>query len=240
MCDNYVWGTENSVADANEANTLLQNTPPTIDFALIAQAQRTDPELQRVLSSPQSSSLQIAKLKLYTGDQTIFYISTGVPWPFVPLSSRKVVFDSLHSLSHPETRATHLITTRYVWPSINKEINYWTKTCIQCQRSKVQCHTFAPPKTFTTPGERFDTIHIDLVGPSPPSRGYQYLLTCIDRFNRWPEAFPLTEITADSSRWNLCSGLDIKIWRSNYHHYRQRQTIWIQPLSPATTTLWDP
>ena len=42
------------------------------------------------------------------------------------------------------------------------------------------------------------TIHIDIVGPLPSSGGYSYLLTCVDRFTRWPEAIPLTCITADS------------------------------------------
>jgi hypothetical protein len=37
---------------------------------------------------------------------------------------------------------------------------------------------------------------MDLVGPLPPSRGFQYLFTVVDRTTRWPEAFPLASITA--------------------------------------------
>ena len=40
----------------------------------------------------------------------------------------------------------------------------------------------------------------------PPSRGYTYLLTCVDRFTRWPEAIPLTSITADSVAQAFLSG----------------------------------
>ena len=53
-----------------------------------------------------------------------------------------------------------------------------------------------PVATFATPEARFNNIHLDIVGPFPPSRGYSYVLTCNDSFNRWPEAIPITDITA--------------------------------------------
>ena len=126
-------------------------------------------------------------------------ISTGTPRPYVPPKFRRIIFDSLHSLSHPGIRATQkLITARYVWPNINSDVRKWARSCLQCQRCKVHRHTVSPMSTFASPDVRFDHLHVDLVGPLPPSQGCRYLLTCVDRFTRWPEAIPITNSTSDT------------------------------------------
>ena len=65
--------------------------------------------------------------------------------------------------------------------------------------------------TIPVPTRRFSHIHIDLVGPLPPSEGYIHLLTIIDRTTRWPEAIPMVNTSA-----KRCARALISNWISRF------------------------
>ena len=193
----HIKGSAKTAADAlsrMDTNSIIPLILKDINFETMAQLQTTDPELQEMVSHPDSSSLTLEGVPLTSTGLTLMCdTSTGKHRPIVPPSMRRQVFDSLHSMSHPGISATQrLITARFVWPHIKRHVKQWAKTCLKCQRSKVNKHTSTPLSTFAPPSARFDAIHLDLVGPLPHSNGYTYLLTVIDRFTRWPEAFPQT------------------------------------------------
>ena len=67
------------------------------------------------------------------------------PRPLVPGVMRREVFDIVHGLSHPGTRATvRIMNSKFVWHGIAKDVRTWARACVACQTAKVHRHNKAP------------------------------------------------------------------------------------------------
>uniref|UniRef100_A0A5S6Q0E0 RNA-directed DNA polymerase n=1 Tax=Trichuris muris TaxID=70415 RepID=A0A5S6Q0E0_TRIMR len=193
----HISGAANVVADGLSRISAV-TFPSPIDYQELAQAQTEDEELKHILTS--NTALNLKQLPVGTENVSIYCdVSTPSIRPFVPQQLRKTVFSHLHNLSHPGIRATsQLIRQRFVWPSIKKDCTTWTRECLACQTAKIHKHTRSPLGKFKVPTERFSHVHIDIVGPLPPAQGYSYILTCIDRCTRWPEAIPIQNTSTET------------------------------------------
>ncbi len=196
------WPEEGLAAPEQPILAAITDAQP-IDFSAMAAAQRSCPEAAEMMNS---TTLQI--ITQAVGDETLLWdVSTGVFRPLVPIQHREAVFQSLHSIHHPGVRATrHLIAARFCWPQMAKAITLMDRACLHCQQGKVHKLVHLQPAEIPVPHRRFAHIHVDLVGPLPPSRGHTYLFTIIDQTSRWPEAIPLTSITAADCARALFAG----------------------------------
>ncbi len=120
-----------------------------------------------------STTLQITTQAV--GDEPLLGdVSTGVFGPLVPIQH----VQSLHAIYHPGVRVTRcLIAARFCWPQMAKAITLMARACLRCQRGKVHKHVHLQPAEILVPHRRFAHIHVNLVGPLPPSRVHTYLFT---------------------------------------------------------------
>lgn len=135
-----------------------------------------------------------------SGDHSVLCdVSLGSQWPLLLPSFCQRVFDILHGLLHPGSRATqHLISSKLVWYGLQQDITSWTWMCLACQASKLHLHHHCPVEQIGVPPNTFSRVHVDLVFPLPPLWGFTYPLMCGDSMIHWPKVIPLSSIMADA------------------------------------------
>ena len=156
-------------------------------------------------------------------------VSTDKARPIVPEAWREAVFHTVHCLSHPGIEGTKkLVSTKFVWHGLKKYVGQRARQCLECQRSKVQRHTKAPIQKLPMPKSRFGHVHINLVGPLPECQGFEYLMTVVDRFIRWPEAIPIKDMKAPTvakayvTQWVSRMGVPVDITSDRGVHFVSR------------------
>ncbi len=149
---------------------------PVIDFMAMVGRQQLCQSVQLAKSSP-SLMLQVVDMK---GAKLLCDVAHGATWPVVIVQVQQNVFQAVHGMAHSSIRATcRLVSARFVWHDLARDIGNWCHDYQTCQRGKVTKQPAAPLQ------ECFSHVHVDLVGPLPPSeKGHVYRLTIIDRATR--------------------------------------------------------
>ena len=159
----------------SSATPLLSSISPSsvVDFNVLAENQTTCTSIQDLSAS---SALNLKRVSMN---------GVEVPRPLVPQFSRRGIFYFSHNIAHPRVRATRrLISSCFVWRGLAKDVETWTRSCLDCQKGKISRHTKTQVLPTPVPAIRFSHIHEDLVGPLSCSLDYTHLFTIIDRTTR--------------------------------------------------------
>ena len=154
--------------------------------------------------------------------ETGYYISNGIlmrKWrpPKVPSNKEwsvveqivvpKVYQGEILNLAHESPMVGHSginktlfkITRHFYWPKIRQSVVEFCRTCHSCQVVGKPNQTIpkAPLKPIPTFEEPFSWVIIDCVGPLPKTKARnEYILTITCAATRFPEAIPLSNISA--------------------------------------------
>ena len=165
-------------------------------------------------------------------------VSSGSSRPLVPEVLCQQLFLTLHGISHPGVCAFRsLLSSRFVWPGLARDIGLWSRSCLRCQQSKIQTYMRSSVPSIPVPGRRFFHIHLDLVGPLPSSQGFSYILTIINLTSRWLEAVPLSSITTEALSLYLYLGL--KVWSPSSPNLWQGSSVHLLGLGGGLLHPWS-
>ena len=90
------------------------------------------------------------------------------------------------------------IRERYYWDTMYRDVVYHLQEC-QCCSQRNMRRKKHPLQSMPIPEAPMQLVGMDMVGPLPTSeRGNNYILTMVDHFSMWPEAFPVPDKSAET------------------------------------------
>lgn len=150
--------------------------------------QTSGSKLREFLDQPQSTSLSLVTQNTPDGpiycDMSVSYVRS-----FVQNVHRKkylmlYMIKLIKAFKQPLSSLSHAIVGQ-VWANKSK---YGYVVALVVNGTRFTGHTISPVSSFAPTQRRYNHVHLDLVGLMVASKGCKYLLTCVDKFTRWPIA----------------------------------------------------
>ena len=141
--------------------------------------------------------------------------------PYIPFISRFDLVTKMHSAyGHIGVYGMReLLQTRAWWPTMEKDVNQWIKTCVHCQITTCG-KTVSEPLHPLTPVPSFHRWRLDFIGPLPrTSNDNRWILAAIDHTTKWPIVKVVLNATHDIVAKFIYRELLLNFWMSDRNNY---------------------
>ena len=198
-----------SLFDNKESSGTLNNPEEVqhsfeLDHQTLSKEQLNDPDQYSIIAELKQDVVSPGVSARYMLVRDLLYYvprgdNTGLRL-MVPLSLQKVVLRAYHEeLAHlASQRCYEMISSRYHWKNIYKDVmTHCLVNCKVCFEANMK-QDIVPLQETLRPSMPWQVISLDLVGPFKTSfTGNNYIVTFIDLFTAWPEAYAVPSKDAE-------------------------------------------
>ena len=123
----------------------------------------------------------------------------------LPANLRSLVYRELHDkMGHLGVdRVTHLARERVFWPKMESDIVHYVSNVCRCLKQRRPHQKKRAPLQSITSSSPMDLISIDFVHLETSSGGYEYILTIVDHFSRFLQAYVTKDKSAKTAARHL-------------------------------------
>ena len=182
----------------------------------IRRYQETDAEVREVIEVLQGKRMSSGdkrkgllrerkKLRLNEEGVLVREAAGGVRQLVIPEGLKKTVYTELHNnMGHlgPE-RVFELARERVYWPKMLSDITNYIQNQCSCVKQRRPHHNERAPMLSISSAAPGELVSIDFVHLEKSSGGYEYILTVVDHFTRFLQAYPTKNKTAKTAAKHL-------------------------------------
>lgn len=169
-----------------EINNLMTINQSDQDLATLRQEYDADPEFADLVKDPVSPYRLHMRL-LKRGDRTCIPVGT----------LRQRLLHDYHDVpcqGHMGVKkTTKVISSKYYWKTMRKDIQRYVQTCDLCQRNKASTHSpLGHLKPLDPPSQRWASVSMDFITPLPLTpRGHNGIYVVVDRLSKMIRLAPM-------------------------------------------------